>query len=180
MRVAGIGPIPITRGATPATAIATMRARGVRPFRFAASSEAIRSAHAPSFTPEAFPAVTVPSGRTIGFRRARPSSVVSARGCSSASTTASSPFFFGRTTGTISSRNSPLAAAAAVFFWLRKAKRSWSSREMRNWSATFSAVDAIDSTPYRSFIRRFTKRHPIVLSCISTPRSNGAAPLLIT
>jgi len=44
------------RGGTPATAIATTRALGVRPFLDAASSEAINRAHAPSLTPEAFPA----------------------------------------------------------------------------------------------------------------------------
>ena len=52
----------------------------------AASAEAISSAAAPSLTPDALPAVTVPSGRTIGFSLASASSVVSARGCSSVST----------------------------------------------------------------------------------------------
>ena len=43
------------------------------------------SAAAPSLTPDALPAVTVPSGRTIGFSLPSASSVV-ARGCSSLST----------------------------------------------------------------------------------------------
>jgi acetyl-CoA acetyltransferase len=52
------------RGGTPATAMPTTRARGVRPWRAAAASLARMSAHAPSLTPEALRAVTVPSGRT--------------------------------------------------------------------------------------------------------------------
>jgi hypothetical protein len=50
LRVAGTGPIPMIRGATPATALATMRARGSSPFFAAARSLAIRSAAAPSLT----------------------------------------------------------------------------------------------------------------------------------
>ena len=65
--VAGAGPMPMIRGGTPATAAPSTRARGVRPLRLAASSEAMMIAAAPSLTPEALPAVTVPSARTIGF-----------------------------------------------------------------------------------------------------------------
>ena len=50
------------RGGTPAVAMATTRARGVRPWRRAAASEASSSAQAPSLTPEALPAVTVQLG----------------------------------------------------------------------------------------------------------------------
>ena len=50
-RVAGAGPMPMIRGGTPATAAPRMRARGVRPLRFAASSMAMISAAAPSLTP---------------------------------------------------------------------------------------------------------------------------------
>ena len=67
------------RGGTPATAPPRMRARGVRPLRLAASSEAMISAAAPSLTPDALPAVTVPSLRTIGFSLASVSRLVSAR-----------------------------------------------------------------------------------------------------
>ena len=59
------------------------RARGVRPCFFACSSFAKRSAAEPSFTPEALPAVTVPSGFTTPLSFASASSVVSGRGCSS-------------------------------------------------------------------------------------------------
>ena len=57
---AGAGPMPMMRGATPAVAIATTRARGVRPWRLAASSRGEQQRAAPSLTPEALPAVTVP------------------------------------------------------------------------------------------------------------------------
>ncbi len=57
---------------------------------------------APSLTPEALPAVTVPSGLTIGFSLASASSVVS-RGCSSTATTVS-PLRPGTVTGVISPR----------------------------------------------------------------------------
>ena len=66
--LAGAGPMPMIRGGTPATAAPRKRARGVRPLRFAASSVATIRAAAPSLTPEALPAVTVPSGRTIGLQ----------------------------------------------------------------------------------------------------------------
>ena len=82
--------MPMIRGGTPATAAPTTRARGVRPLRFAASSEATIIAAAPSLTPEALPAVTVPSRRTIGFNFASASTLV-LRGCSSRSTTTGSP-----------------------------------------------------------------------------------------
>ena len=89
--VAGTGPMPITRGGTPATADATTRARGVRPCRAPPASEATMSAAAPSLMPDALPAVIVPSARVIGTSRASASSVVSGRGCSSA-VTVDAPF----------------------------------------------------------------------------------------
>ena len=79
------------RGATPAVAPPIMRAIGVRPCFFAASSEAMIKAAAPSLTPDALPAVTVPS-----FLNGVPSldnfsTVVPARGCSSLSIIIASP-----------------------------------------------------------------------------------------
>ncbi len=50
--VAGAGPMPMMRGATPAAAPPRMRAIGVRPYFFTAASEATISAAAPSLTPE--------------------------------------------------------------------------------------------------------------------------------
>jgi len=61
-------------------------------------------AQAPSFTPEALPAVTVPSGFTTPFNFASASIVASGRGCSSRSTTVAAPFFPGTETGMISLR----------------------------------------------------------------------------
>ena len=58
--------MPMMRGGTPAEAMPRTRARGVRPWRFTASSDAMIMAAAPSLTPDALPAVTVP-----GLRNAR-------------------------------------------------------------------------------------------------------------
>ena len=99
--LAGTGPMPIIFGSTPAVAIPIILARGVRPYRRAASAEAISIAAAPSFTPDALPAVTVPPARTTGESRARLSIVVPARGCSSRVTTVS-PALPVIVTGTIS------------------------------------------------------------------------------
>ena len=71
------GSNPMMRGATPAVAMPTTRARGVRPLLAAAASLASRRAQAPSLTPEALPAVTVPSGRTTPLSRASASIEVS-------------------------------------------------------------------------------------------------------
>jgi hypothetical protein len=71
------------RGSTPAVAAATIRARGVRFRRNAASADATSSAQAPSLTPEALPAVTLPLSRNGVASAASCSSVVSGRGCSS-------------------------------------------------------------------------------------------------
>ncbi len=172
LRIAGDGPKPMIRGATPATAAATMRARGVRPCRFAASSEAISVAHAPSLTPEALPAVTVPSGRTMALSLASASSVVS-RGCSSRATTIGSPFFAGIVTGTISSARRPAAIAASARSWLRSANASWSARATLNSAATFSAVSGIESIPYFAWVSGLTNRQPIVVSSILAVRENA-------
>ena len=80
------------RGGTPAVAAATMRARGVSPCRFAASALATMTAQAPSFTPLALPAVTLPPSLRKGVGSlASASSVVSGRRCSSCSTLTGSP-----------------------------------------------------------------------------------------
>ena len=155
--------MPITRGGTPTVAMPTTRARGVRPCLAAAPSLASSSAQAPSLTPEALPAVTVPSGRTTPLSLARLSSEVS-RGCSSLPTTMASPFFWAIVTGTISASKKPRFCAATAFICEASAMRSWASRSIL-WSvATFSAVSGIESTPYSSFMRWLTKRQPIVVS----------------
>ena len=103
LRVAGTGPMPMMRGGTAAEASPRIRARGVRPCFFTAASDARIIAAAPSLTPEALPAVTVPGLRTIGFSFVRPSSVVSGRGCSSLSTVIGPALPPGTDTGVISS-----------------------------------------------------------------------------
>jgi hypothetical protein len=72
----------------------------------ALASSASSSAQAPSFTPLALPAVTVPSGRTTPLSLASDSRLVS-RGCSSLLTMTESPFFCGTLTGTISASKKP-------------------------------------------------------------------------
>jgi len=155
--------MPITRGATPAVAMPTMRARGVRPWRVAAASLASSSAQLPSLTPLALPAVTVPSGRTMPLSLASASRLV-ARGCSSCRTTSASPFFCAIVTGQISASKKPRCCAASVFCWLASAMRSCASRSMRYSAATFSAVSGIESMPYCALSSGFTKRQPMVVS----------------
>ncbi|MCY1557864.1 hypothetical protein D9M68_947490 [compost metagenome] len=64
---AGIGPVPMRAGSTPAVAHEAMRASGSRPRALASSADISTRAAAPSFRPEALPAVTVPSLRKAGF-----------------------------------------------------------------------------------------------------------------
>ena len=186
--VAGAGPMPMMRGGTPATADATMRARGTRPCFRAAASDATIVAQAPSLTPDALPAVTVPSGRTTPLSLASDSSVV-ARGCSSRSTTTGSPLREGTLTAAISSARRPAAIASAARCCERSAKASWSARAIANSAATFSAVSGIESIPYFAFISGLTKRQPIVVSSIFAAReyasvafacTNGARDMLST
>src|SRR5699024_5942212 len=68
----------------------------------ACSSDINTNAQAPSFTPGAFPAVTVPSLSNAGFNFSNTSSVVPSRGASSVSTIIGSPRLCGTSTGTIS------------------------------------------------------------------------------
>ena len=151
------------RGATPAVAMASTRARGVRPKRAICASSASSRAQAPSLTPEALPAVTVPSGRTTPLSRAS-ASIEVARGCSSLLTTSASPFFCGIVTGVISASKNPAACAATAFSCEASAMRSCASRPILKSVATFSAVSGMASTPYSAFICGLTKRQPIVVS----------------
>lgn len=56
--------MPVVRGALPALAMPTTRARGARPYRVAAASPASSTSLAASSTPLALLAVNVPSGQT--------------------------------------------------------------------------------------------------------------------
>ena len=78
--MAGTGPVPITAGSTPTTAVATIRTSGLRPSALAFSSDMTSSAAAPSFSGELLPAVTVPMpGMNAGLSAARLSRLVSGR-----------------------------------------------------------------------------------------------------
>ena len=86
--VAGIGPVPITAGSTPAWPHETIRAKGTTPLLAASAYDISTTAAEPSLMPEEFPAVTepVPSWRKHGLRRERPSIEVPWRGNSSSVT----------------------------------------------------------------------------------------------
>lgn len=125
-----------------------MRASGLRPKRFIAASEATISAAAPSLTPDALPAVTVPPSLRKGVGSfASFSRVVSPRGCSSVPTSTGSPLRLGIETGTISLASRPFCCAATAFCCERTAKASWSARETFQSAATVSAVSGMESTP---------------------------------
>jgi hypothetical protein len=78
--VAGTGPVPITAGSTPTTAVASTRASGLSPSALARSADMISSAAAPSFSGELLPAVTVPTpGMKAGLSAASASILASGR-----------------------------------------------------------------------------------------------------
>ncbi len=137
----------------------------------------IRAA-APSLTPDALPAVTVPGLRANGLSLASPSSVVSGRGCSSFATTTGPARPPGTSTGAISAAKKPVALPARSCE--RSANASWSLRAICSSSATFSAVSAIWSTPYCCFMRGLTKRQPMVVSWTSAVRENASLAFPIT
>ena len=111
---AGMGPIPITAGRTPACAYPNTRARGRSPAICAAEACAKTKAAAPSLIPDALPAVTEPSFWNTGRNPANAASSV-CLGCSSQIKSTLSRFTF-TDTGVIwsSKRPSRMAAAARV------------------------------------------------------------------
>ena len=139
LRVAGIGPVPITAGSTPAVANEAIRAIGVRPRFWASSALMSTRAAAPSLIPDALPAVTVPSLLNAGRSRAIPSIVESSRIYSS-SETITSPLRVFTVTGSISSLNRPALRAAEAFCCEARANASCCSRVIWKFVATFSAV----------------------------------------
>ena len=170
--IAGIGPIPMTDGSTPATEVATIRASGFRPSARARPASMMSSAAAPSLMPDAFPAVTLPPSVNAGRNFARLAASVSGRGCSSLSTSSASPFRCAMRTGTISSACTPLFAAAAARRCDSSANASCSSRETFHVDATRSAVSPSEIVGYFASSFGLTKRQPIVVSTSSwLPRS---------
>ncbi|KFD48739.1 hypothetical protein M513_10369 [Trichuris suis] len=75
-RIALAGAMPIMVGSQPTTFQPTKRAIGFSRCFLTASSVAITTAAAPSLTPEALPAVTMPSFLKTGFNLANISAVV--------------------------------------------------------------------------------------------------------
>lgn len=105
-----------TYGSTPAEAYAIILANGFAPTDLAKLSDARTIAAAPSFIPEAFPAVTVPLPSLIkaGLKFLSPSNVVSGLGNSSV-VTVTLPFLPGTSIGTISSLKYPSFMAIPAF-----------------------------------------------------------------
>ena len=113
-----------------------MRASGVRPSSLALVSLMTTTAAAPSFSGQALPAVTLPSGRNTGLSSASFSTVVPARGPSSFETTVPSL----SVTGVISRSKKPRSWAATARCCERAPHSSISSRVTPSASTTFSAV----------------------------------------
>mmetsp|Transcript_3178 Transcript_3178/g.8233 ORF Transcript_3178/g.8233 Transcript_3178/m.8233 type:complete len:203 (+) Transcript_3178:829-1437(+) len=138
-RAAGMataGPTPISSGCTPTTWKERSVPSGRSPSSSALRRDMSSTAAAPSLTWLDVPAVTEPPSLNTGLSLARRSTVVPARGPSSAETTVPSS----SVTGTISSANLPLACAASAFACDSTPIWSCSSRVMPYRSATFSAV----------------------------------------
>ena len=119
--VAGMGPVSIVTGSTPARAKAWKRARGVSRRADALSSLMTSTAEAPSVICELLPAVTLPSGLNAGLRLASVSTVVSGRMPSSAVTGSPDSVILPvslslclAATGRISRSNRPSAVARAA------------------------------------------------------------------
>ncbi len=143
---------------------------GLRPCFSPAAWLPISSAAAPSFTPEALPAVTTPfsnSGRSLA------SAAMSdcGRGCSSSAITFGGVLRpVGTLTGRISSAKNPAWRAASNLACDAAAKVSAASRLMPNSRATLSPVCGMLSLPNRSMSFGFGKRAPMVLSYIVKSR----------
>ena len=116
--------MPMTRGSTPACAYPISLPIGTRPLSRTNDSDASTTAAAASFSPEALPAVTVPSLANAGRSRAMSSRLTSGRTCSSVSTTVTLPRLPGTCTGRICSVKYPAACAAAARRWLSAASSS--------------------------------------------------------
>ena len=139
LRTASMGPTPMISGASPDTADAMMRARGLSPSARARSSDITSTAAAPSLSGQALPAVTVPPGLNAGSSWASFSSVVPGRGPSSFSTSVPS----GSVTGVISRSKKPFFCASTARSCESLANSSMRSRVTPYFSATFSAVSPI-------------------------------------
>mmetsp|Transcript_96309 Transcript_96309/g.269514 ORF Transcript_96309/g.269514 Transcript_96309/m.269514 type:complete len:250 (-) Transcript_96309:549-1298(-) len=135
--LAGMGPVPMIFGSTPAMAKDRTVAMTSRPLARAISRGISKQSAAPSLSPEALPAVTVPPfGLKAGRNFANPSAEASVLMNSSCSKTLP----LGSFTGTIWSLNFPAFCAAAAFCWEPSANASCEARSKPYFSAMFSAV----------------------------------------
>ena len=137
--LAGTGPIPMIDGSRPAEEYALILTSGFRPSSFAFDADIMMTAAAPSLSPDALPAVTVPSFANAGRRLDSDSTVVPCFGNSSASNF-TVPFLLTISNGRISSLNLPAFCAASALFCEAVANSSCSWREIECFFATFSAV----------------------------------------
>ena len=122
-----------------------IRDASAEPYSAAFSGVVTKHMDAASFCPLAFPAVTVASGSCssrTGLSLLSDSTVVSARGCSSASIS-SSPLRLRTVTGMISSARMPSFCAATARWCEATASSSCSCREMLYSRRRFSAVSNI-------------------------------------
>ena len=117
-----------------------MRASGVRPSAAAFFAVITTTAAAPSFRPEALPAVTLPALSKAGRRPASASALVLRLMNSSAAKTIGSPFFCAMLNGTISSLKRPAFLRRRGLLLRASASASCCSRVMPYFLATFSAV----------------------------------------
>src|SRR5476649_1056864 len=139
-REAGTGPMPMMVGSSPADAYPRITASGRKPSAAARCALITSTAAAPSLSPDALPAVTLPALSKAGRNPASTSALVLRLTNSSAAKTTGSPFFCAMENGRISSANRPASCAAAAFCCEASASASCRSRVMPYCFATFSAV----------------------------------------
>ncbi len=146
--VAGIGPVSIVTGSTPARANALKRARGFSPSSSAFSRLMISTAAAPSVICDELPAVTMPSGLNAGFSPASTSGVVVGRMPSSRRMISTEPSSFLTSIGMISFSKRPSSVARAARACESAAYWSISSRVMSHFSAIISAEMPCGTMPW--------------------------------
>jgi hypothetical protein len=138
--VAGMTPLSMMTGSTPAVTVETIFARFLRPYFLHAASLAMSTAAAPSEICELLPAWTTPFAlKTVGNVASFSSDVV-ARGPSSFTNGRFCPSGHTTSTEAISRSNSPFACAARARWWLSNDSSSSSVRESFHFSAMSSAL----------------------------------------
>ena len=135
-----MGPVSISTGSEPTTAVVTMRARGRSPSSRAASPEATTHRRGAIDDARGVPGVddaVLAEARLEGPRATR--RVVPGRGCSSSAKSRVLPSASFTGTGTISPVNHPAARAAMALLWEAAANSSSCPRTSDHFSAMSSA-----------------------------------------